>query len=570
MKRKPVTNEILYYGLIFAAAVLARTLLLGRAPLGEWEASRAVQALEGGVQSLYTTLTGLAFSMFGSGNFTARIVPALLGSGLVWVPYLFRNQLGREAALAASLGLALDPGLTAVSRLAGEPILTVLFLMLTMGFLVKKRWPLAALAGGLALYTGPSLWLGVLGLGAALVIGRLTGFYRIFPELREEDGDPVENLWEKIALAGGVLFMIVTSLTRQFDGLSSWTRLLSDFLAGWNMPGPGVPASRILGALVVYQPLPLILGGLAFLPGKNKDYRLVSFLEIGFLASLGMILLYPAREVYHLVWCIVPLWGLAGIGALKAAGKKKLTLPSAVHAGAIMVVFAMMWLFFTNTIYVLDGNQWMVILAAGLLGVLFSMIVISEWNWQTARKGLVLGGILSLGIYTLAAMSGAAFLRPGSPLELWYPGSGAPQVDLLRNSLRQFSLMETGRSDAVSLTVIDDSAAVKWAVRDFEKVEFRLEAPVDEFPRLVIVRGTEDSPRWMGSYRGQDFVMRTTPAWKGAFPPGFRTWLAFREGPLTSDYNVLWVRRDIFPAGDEMEEIIEYDTPDIRGDTAEE
>src|SRR5579872_403550 len=48
-------------------------------------------------------LNALVYLLFGSSDFTARLVPALIGTAIIGMPFLLRNELGRAGAIAASL-----------------------------------------------------------------------------------------------------------------------------------------------------------------------------------------------------------------------------------------------------------------------------------------------------------------------------------------------------------------------------------------------------------------------------------------------------------------------------------
>src|SRR4030067_2205380 len=137
---RPSIEQALY-GLALLVAMTLRLLNLGTTPLADSEAVLARQAFEvaqGKQVALdpmpgYTALTGLTFGLLGSSEFTARLWSALAGGLLVIVPYFLRRRLGRGAALILAFGLAFDPGLVAVSRQAGGPMLPASFGLLTLG-----------------------------------------------------------------------------------------------------------------------------------------------------------------------------------------------------------------------------------------------------------------------------------------------------------------------------------------------------------------------------------------------------------------------------------------------------
>ncbi|MDQ4078134.1 MAG: TIGR03663 family protein [Chloroflexota bacterium] len=61
-------------------------------------------------------LTALGYWLFGDSDFTARLVPAILGVFLVWAPWKFRGWLGTKGALATSALILLSPTLLYYSR----------------------------------------------------------------------------------------------------------------------------------------------------------------------------------------------------------------------------------------------------------------------------------------------------------------------------------------------------------------------------------------------------------------------------------------------------------------------
>ena len=72
-------------------------------------------------------LTALVFKVFSDSDFTARLIYALFGAGLVFLPFFLRSHLGRTGALVTSLLLALSPSLLYFSRFGRNDILMVFF-----------------------------------------------------------------------------------------------------------------------------------------------------------------------------------------------------------------------------------------------------------------------------------------------------------------------------------------------------------------------------------------------------------------------------------------------------------
>ena len=138
MKKFEPTLEHAFYALALAIAVGLRFVQLGVQPLSDYEAGWALQSLriiQGlkpaiGPNPAYVHLTAILFYIFGPTDFLARFWPALAGCILVLSAWLLRARIGRIPALILAFGLAIDPGLVAMSHLAGGPMLAVTCLVL--------------------------------------------------------------------------------------------------------------------------------------------------------------------------------------------------------------------------------------------------------------------------------------------------------------------------------------------------------------------------------------------------------------------------------------------------------
>jgi predicted membrane-bound mannosyltransferase len=82
-------------------------------------------------------LGALVFFVFGDNDFTARLGFALFGTVLTLLPFLVRRELGRPAALFASLYMLVSPTFLYVGRFARHDIYSVTFEMLVIVGLVR-------------------------------------------------------------------------------------------------------------------------------------------------------------------------------------------------------------------------------------------------------------------------------------------------------------------------------------------------------------------------------------------------------------------------------------------------
>lgn len=91
------------------------------------------------------------YILIGSGEFAARLVPALFGAALVAMPWLFRKELGRYGALAVSLFLLVSPTVLYFSRFMRNDVYmavwAVALLALALRYMDRPRaWMLFAWA----------------------------------------------------------------------------------------------------------------------------------------------------------------------------------------------------------------------------------------------------------------------------------------------------------------------------------------------------------------------------------------------------------------------------------------
>lgn len=184
-----LTVERLVYGSILLVGLFARFFAISEPPLstseaiGSWAAWISAHGLQSAVpqfellvqaqppnSSLLYSSQALLFWVSGGSDGLARFWPAVVGSGLILLPWFIREEIGRFAAIVLALLFAIDPWLIAFSRLADSTMLSVLAGVLVLSALArlanstlppthKSRWQTALWScGGLLLISGPQAW----------------------------------------------------------------------------------------------------------------------------------------------------------------------------------------------------------------------------------------------------------------------------------------------------------------------------------------------------------------------------------------------------------------------------
>lgn len=565
--------EVITYLLAFLLAFGLRFIRLGVPALTDSEALLALDTLhltQGATNAIsshvaYTNLTALLFFVFGTTNFLARFWPALAGCGLVFVPFLFREQIKPRPAILLAFFLAIDPALVALSRQVGSPILAIAFSLFAAGFLFRHHARLAGIFLALALLSGPSLWVGLLSLLLAWMIAQsiharprrneaksTSEAPSSEPQLPATNThkEPHSSRYASLFISAVATLVTVSSLFLVIpQGLSAWLGALPEYISGWTTPA-NIPSSRLFLALGIYQPLGLLFSIIAIVRGWQNGSRRVVHLSLWMLVALLLTLFYPARQVSDLVWVILPMWALTALEFaryLDFAPEERIEIFGVVAFTVLLIGFAWMDL---NAMYFTplpspQGNIRLSLFIGALLLLVISVVLVGYgWSPHVARIGAAWGIMLILGLYTLGTAWGATGLRIPSAVELWVSSPHIAQADLLTQTADQISEWATGHADEFPVTVFGvDSPALLWALRNHNP-EVVLALDPASTPALVITppQQTLELP---AAYRGQDFTWRQIPTWE-AFPVYYLRWLTLRELPVQSETLVLWVRSDLF------------------------
>ena len=413
--------------LFILAFILALTLRLVRLdvlPLSDLEANWALQAFHLsqnahpalGPQPGYILPTALLFFILGSSDFVARVIPALAGALLVLVPYLLRDRLPGKSGVILAFFLALEPGLLAMSRTAGSPILALSFTLLALSLWLTKHPRWAGFFGALALLSGPALWPGLIALGIAWLIAVRFPEQDITtkPDSNEGSSVSVREMWKPALITGGatllgigtLFFLSPSSLGAAFNSLPA-------YLSGWAQ-SVDVPPTRLLLTIAVYEPFFVIFAAITIVRGIITRDRLTIFLSVWLAAVLALALIYPSRQVADLAWMLVPLAALAAMEVSRALGfgsENRWEIGGMVVLTFAVLVFTALdfsGLAMTNPTPENARIRWILLGGAMLLLTVSILLVAFGWSLDVARKGALWGFIAAMTLYTISVATGAA------------------------------------------------------------------------------------------------------------------------------------------------------------------
>jgi hypothetical protein len=565
MKKFEPTLEHAFHALALAIAIGLRFLHLGALPLSDYEADWALQALritQGlhpaiGPNPAYVHLTAVLFYVFGATNFLARFWPALAGCALIPAVWFLRGRFGRISALILAFGLAIDPGLVAMSHLAGGPMLAIAFLLLAALMWLADHRLAAGVFAGLALLSGPSVWIGLAGVGLAWVFGSGNG--KKVPALAEDnvahmdtDSNParfhLKELQPALFWGIGALVIAGSLFFLSPKGLPAIVATFATFLRGW-WTFSDVQLWRPLLALPAYEILPLAFGITGVVRGILKRDADIIRLGIWAMVALLLVLIYPGKQTGDMVWALLPLWVLAAIEIARHLDFKDSRRWEV--AGTVTVVMAFLIFGWLNlaSITTMDWSSDLVrtrlwlLAAVALLIVLSLLLVGAGWSLFVARLGGVWGGLIALTLFTIAMSTGAAGLRQPLTVELWQPEPRTGPVDILLKVASQISDLNRGYANQLPLTILsENSPALHWLFRDWQVQDVNGLAP-DATPELIITPSGNLS--LSAKYRGEGLVLHETAAWSKATSADWLKWFMYRQMPLLRDNIILWVRGDL-------------------------
>ena len=568
MKRRKITIEAGFYAAAFLLGLLIRFYRLGSLPLGDSEASLALQALSLAngdtptLQSLtnYLGSTQLLFRLFEASPFLARFWPALIGSLLVLVPLLFRKMLGRGPSVVLAFGLALDGVLIAASRQVSGEILAVTFLLAGIGFFYNKAYSWSGISLAMALMSGPGFLQGL------IIVLLIFGVNKLI--LKEDLFQIDSNSKLSIAqdpqkrrllywLAGTFLFFGTQFFTLP-QGVGSSFQNIPEFLMGWSVPA-GINAGLLWIALLSYELLPTIFGIVETTLHFQKSDKTQRILNFWILFALLLLIVYPGRQLLGLVWVIIPLWALASriLFELFRAQNRENRIVSVLLAGVILVLLTSAVLNLSaltnepsfNPSTVLSADQVKLVRIAGSLIVIAMIVTLVAWGWSigASMKGLAWALSAFLFVFMLSSSWNAAGLGRHPEAELFRKDGSILEASSFLKTIEDHLEWNVNTKTDLEVVAVDVAApSVNWALRNLPRVQFSTFLPGDSNPGIIITRDQE-TLALASSYSGQNFVWKQQINWSLILPREWLGWLFFREAPKESEILVVWVRSDLFP-----------------------
>ncbi len=592
--RLTVTLEALFYLALGVAALLMRLAELDTIPLGEAEAREALAAwhfvspaVPGNAplatSPLLFALNSLFMSLMGGSELAARLATALGGAGLVLLPALWRQELGRLPALLTALLLLLSTSALAASRSMSPAVWAMLLalggLWLALRFARERR---AVDAVGASVLLLAALLLADPA-GIALLLALLLGVWVTLRLSADDSPDeqPAPRLrdalaawpWSAALGYGLAVVALVGTLLMLFPaGLAQVGELAGRGLAGFVSRPAGQPFALPLLVSLLYEPLLWLLGALGILytlrTSRAEGVGLLDRFLVGWLfGGLVLALVYAGAGPAHALWLSVPLAALGGRAlarVLAPVDDPLWKVPGwavpALGAGYLALLFVSA----TNFVFVaraLQGTapgmtaaiQPLRLLLAGmsllLLGILY-FLGASLWGPKAAWKSIVLALVFFLGTYGLSGAWRVAVTHVDDPRELWHVAPVDRELALLPEAISEASLRETGGPYQLAFTAsMPDDGAVAWQLRQFVNLRYVPAVDARAADPVLLTPGAF-RPETLGArYVGREFIVRRGWPLAALRWESVPAWIMYGEAQAPAqvlDSVNLWVRDDVY------------------------
>ncbi len=553
MEKKTVTYfHVLYAGVVLLALGL-RVIFTADWVLSEKEASLAVVATSSS-QTIYQVWTGLLFQLFGTSNFLARLWPILFGTAFVFAPLLLRKQLGDTVSFLMAVGLAIDPGLLALSKQAGPEIIALAAFFTLLLFIWQKQWTYAGIALAIGLLSGAYFWIGSFILLLCLAIYSFPLRRSTEENLQDFDAAFIKQFfseiyWKAVLTSFGFTILLAgTFFLTQPKALAGLTSGIIDFFQRQNQGIYAISFSvEMIGFFAAY--LPILVLGLIGLRSVSKSWQsfILTWMFIGFL----LIMLLPGRQLADTIWLIIPLYIPAAVflSNFKLHSTEEPMLIGVVVS--ILGVFVIYFLYsltqyLPNSMIIQEDSQTNVYLLSAVISfvILLLILVVLAWGWSIAIS-LDAVRLLSLGFVIFAmlisGLKSAGFDSVPSQL-MWFQTQYFEDSDIFHKSITQLDLNRLEKLAPLKIELQNISTnSLLWELRNYDLMIKSSITMNEEIPADVIITDANSAPYVTENRTGQDFVYQKSAAWSlMSFPEWFR-WILYQEPLYNNSQIVIWM-----------------------------
>ncbi len=562
LSRLTVADGLL--AVVLLAAAILRLANLDQLPLSDTEATQALAvwqfwqpdaAVFAPGSPAYFSLTGWLTQIFGFGDGVMRLVPALFGVGLAYLPWLLRHRLGTQGALVTAVLLAISPLNSVTSRTAGGDSIAIFALLLLFIAFIRyqetaaARWLYTLFAAlGLGLTSSAVFYSGLVTLLLAWFVHSRLGLSLFVAGWHVE---PTESNWRQGTAVGIVIFILLSSF---FLLLPSGMGASAGLAGDWVRQFGGAASLDPLLALVRYEPVLALLGVVAIIWAILRSQPLALF-AVYWLSS-GLILLLLQRQfMANALLLTLPAALLAGI-MVNAVWRRRWDRFSgsaalAGLAGAFILLVNLARLGRTIQQNPQESSFYFLIILLTIIFIGLVLYFVAAEDSTAVAQGLLLA---ILGFFLVFQWGTGWWLGQqgaNDPRERWVSNGTDVAIRELVETVRTISRQLTNSDSQLEIATTLDVPALTWYLRDFDRLEQFSTLPLVPAQQVFITAENGDSSLATG-YSGTDFAVRrskpvppTGPSETAVYDT-FRWWF-FHESTavVPVERAIVWVRADL-------------------------
>lgn len=543
------------------------------------------------------------FLIFGASNYTARMMAATFGVWIVISPYFLRRELGRGAALLASVLFAFSPTFLYFSRFTREDIYMAGWEMLLVigifGFLRERKrgWLYAAAIGLSFMYaTKESVYI----TGSIFAV-----IFALEMLLARADRRP-SIIWSAVrdisardwAICVGLflginIILYTTFFTNPRGIITGSIGAIQYWAAQQGVARGGQPLFYYFMLLPLYEFLPLLasLAGLVFVLVRhrlNSQSFFTWFMILWFLGALS-IYSYAGEKMpwinVHISQPLIFLGAMSIAGLLKRVDRNMFTNGGGVAALALTGVLAATLLGGLVAAQPTAGTQlgiqssllqrvamWLLVIV--VLAVMFALGKRYGARGVLAPAGL--GVLVALFVLSVHTAWGVTYARGDIPQDMLVYVQTSPDVPMVVNEINRIAnetgqgkdmpiLLDGGYTD--SSGVVHESIAwpFEWYLRDYKNRSYysRTFPTPTNAPVILAMTANEDPirsaltnyvaiPGKLNWWYPEDYKTLTwSKVWQGLMDPTVRTklwrYFLYKEtlNPLGAREFDFYVRSDL-------------------------
>ena len=492
----------------------------------------------------YAGLSAFLFFLFEPSYLFARLLPVLLGSSLILVPWFWRDVLGKQAALVLAFGMAIDPLLLSFSRQIVTPIFVLAGLAWAVTALKNKRPALAGSMLSLAFLGGYTFWVVALVGVVVFLVWRKHGQFE-FPS----------NSYK----AKTFLKPFLTSFFVSLMLVGSAFLLCSEGVGGI---GAGlVELGQLFGRkyeIALYQPimvalaysiLPLVFAVWALIDDlrNHQPLKNLPFL-IGWALSVLLSILLGRRDLGMLVFAAVFAWLAAAgrIAHILEQGSERREVVLAVTLFQIVILAYIQMVSGRLVSSAVNSQDFQFALFAVLAGVLLLVIstVLVGMGWSRQVGGQALQN--SLLILLIFLTVGLSLRSIRSQQESTTLSLLAGPIVLPNNDIEEAvaEIDREGRADKTEISYDLGNLEQEFAWFFRQQVNWK-SAKTDVQADLMLSENETDFSA-ADAYRGRNIVLFRNIDTNVVKPVDFLKTLLGEPLPSVSQNGILWVRLNLF------------------------